>query len=157
MPRIVLGSPKGGGCCQGSLDVVSLGNGGSIVLGFDRVIEDGPGADFVVFENAFDAPGGVFAELATVSVSEDGADWKTFSCNASSAPYGSCAGWHPVLLNGGCEAAVDPATAGGDPFDLAAVGVARARFVRITDRADLDGINGYFDLDAVGIVHGRGP
>ncbi len=33
--------------------VFSLGNGGSVVLKFDDGIEDGPGADFAVFENGF--------------------------------------------------------------------------------------------------------
>src|SRR5688500_17600963 len=33
-PFPVLGPPKGGGCCQGSLDVVSLGNGGTVTLEF---------------------------------------------------------------------------------------------------------------------------
>jgi len=45
------------------------------------------------------------------------------------------------------------ATAGGDAFDLADVGLAEARYVRITDRGDLGGLAGVFDLDAVGIVN----
>jgi hypothetical protein len=51
---------------------------------------------------------------------------------------------------------LDPAVAGGDPFDLAdlagGAGVSEARYVRITDRSDLPGD---FDLDAVAVVHGR--
>ncbi|HEY3665920.1 MAG TPA: hypothetical protein VGL19_07975, partial [Polyangiaceae bacterium] len=34
LPGVVLGPPKGGGLNMGSLDVVTLGNGGSITLGF---------------------------------------------------------------------------------------------------------------------------
>src|SRR3954471_14882203 len=34
LPEIVLGSPKGRGDANGSFDVASLGNGGSITLGF---------------------------------------------------------------------------------------------------------------------------
>ena len=34
-PQVVLGGPEGGGEGFGSLDVLSLGNGGSLVLGFD--------------------------------------------------------------------------------------------------------------------------
>jgi len=49
--------------------VVSLGDGGSITLGFDNPIRNGPGADFAVFENGF---GDEFLELATVEVSSDG-------------------------------------------------------------------------------------
>jgi len=55
MPDVVLGPPQGGGDASGSLDVVSLGNAGEIVLGFDRDIVDGEGADFLVFENPFSA------------------------------------------------------------------------------------------------------
>lgn len=51
---------------------VSLGDGGSITLGFPVAIENGPGEDFVVFENAFAFGGQVFAELAFVEVSTDG-------------------------------------------------------------------------------------
>jgi hypothetical protein len=51
----------------------------------------------------------------------------------------------------------DPTVAGGDAFDLADLGVSRARYVRITDRVDLTGLNGSFDLDAVSIVHAECP
>ncbi|WP_437672757.1 hypothetical protein [Sorangium sp. So ce131] len=159
-PDIVLGPPKGAGCCGGSLDVLSLGNGGSIVLAFEgNAIIDGPGADFLVFENAFTRGGDaatVFAELATVEVSEDGAAWSAFPCTAEGPPYGSCAGWRPVHANPEENDIdpLDPSSAGGDPFDLAEIGVSLARFVRITDRADLPDV---FDLDAVGIVHALCP
>src|SRR5882724_8752844 len=67
LPAVVLGPPVGGGDLQGSLDVVSLGDGGSITLGFrENSICDGPGADFTVFENAFHAGsvvGPLFIEL----------------------------------------------------------------------------------------------
>ena len=54
--------------------VVSLGDGGSITLGFDHAISDGAGADFAVFENGFSfgAAGLAYLELATVAVSSDG-------------------------------------------------------------------------------------
>jgi hypothetical protein len=158
-PAPILGPPRGAGCCQGSLDVVSLGNGGAVTLEFaNNAIVDGPGPDFIVFENAFH-PGGdvtqVFAELGTVEVSSDGVTFVAFACTAVEAPYGGCAGWHPVHANADTNGIdpLDPATAGGDPFDLADIGVKSARYVRITDRPDLTGFNGVFDLDAVGIVH----
>ena len=53
----------------------------------------------------------------------------------------------------GDDGPFDVATAGGDAFDLADVGLAEARYVRITDRGDLGGLAGVFDLDAVGIVN----
>jgi hypothetical protein len=51
----------------------------------------------------------------------------------------------------------DPAAAGGDAFDLADIGVAHARFVRITDSGanTYDGETGGFDLDAIAVVNGE--
>ena len=48
---------------------------------------------------------------------------------------------------------LDPAVTGGDGFDLAEVGLERARFVRIRDASGMGAppTTG-FDLDAVGIV-----
>jgi len=40
---------------------------------------------------------------------------------------------------------------------LADLGVTRASFVRITDRVDLTGANGTFDLDALSIVNADCP
>jgi len=144
--------------------IVSLGNGGFVTLSFeDNAIVDEPGPDFIVFENAFYAgsdPNNVFAELATVAVSENGEDWVEFPCTASAPPYGTCAGWHPVLANAAENELdpTDPALAGGDAFDLADVCLPRARYVRVTDRADLAGsLDGVFDLDAVSIVHAACP
>lgn len=166
MPDVVLGPPVGEGATQGGLDVLSLGIGGSITLSFEQdAIVDGPGPDFLVFENAFYAGGNTaqpFAELGTVSVSDDGVTWKAFPCTATSAPYGSCAGWHPVLSspdNG--ISPFDPEKAGGDPFDLADLGLTRARFVRIVDRGLGECsknpaeklTSGGFDLDAVASIH----
>jgi len=71
MPAVVLGPPVGSGAFSGGLDVVSLGFKGEVVLAFDtNAIVDGPGADFIVFENAFWAGGDPkkpTAELAEVS------------------------------------------------------------------------------------------
>lgn len=168
MPGVVMGPPVGGGEQQGSLDVVSLGNGGEIVVSFEpNAIVDGPGVDLLVFENAF-YPGGdathVFAEPGEVSVSDDGVTWVTFPCTATTYPYGACAGWHAVYsnpMNG--ISPVDPAHAGGDGFDLADVGIARARFVRIRDKTHEVCMgtsrltsNG-FDLDALAIVNAAMP
>jgi hypothetical protein len=167
LPGIVQGPPLGGGQDHGSLDVLSLGSGGQIVLSFgDNAIEDGPGADFIVFENPFLIGGGgnVFAEPGEVSVSADGLTWKTYPCTATSAPYGACAGWRPVLStpdNG--LSPFDPKSAGGDAFDLADVGLAEARFVRIVDKTNQACAPGSsanengFDLDAISIVNAKTP
>jgi hypothetical protein len=159
MPGVVLGPPRGAGLLSGSLDVVALGNGGSITLGFGALtIVDGEGADFIVFENPFYAggdPAHPFAELATVEVSADGETWHRFECSATSYPYGSCAGWNPVLANVDENELdpTDPLVAGGESFDLADLGLGEARFVRIVDRPDTIGLAGSFDLDAVALVN----
>ena len=156
--------------CQARIDrKITLGvsllcNGGWVSIGFeDNAIVDEAGPDFIVFENAFFVGGSedsVFAELASVAVSDDGEHWEEFPCSASEPPYGQCAGWHPTLANA-AENDIDPlnpAVAGGDAFDLADVGLSQARFVRITDRPDLDaGLDGVFDLDAVSIVNAACP
>jgi hypothetical protein len=163
LPDIVLGPPKAGAPGTGSLDVATLGNGGTITLGFaPSAIVDGPGPDFIVFENAFDIDGDPqkpFAELATVEVSNDARTFRAFPCTATAYPYGSCAGWHPVFANADTNQidATDPSVAGGDDFDLADLGLSEARYVRITDRVDLTGTSGTFDLDAVSIVHAKCP
>jgi hypothetical protein len=70
-----LGSPVGQ-----STRVVSLGDGGSITVGFSTPIANGPGADFAVFENGFlsGGPGLAYLELGLVAVSSDGTDFFTF-------------------------------------------------------------------------------
>lgn len=62
-------------CLGENGSAVSLGDGGSITLGFPASIENGPGPDFIVFENAFAFGGTVFAELAFVEVSTDGVNF----------------------------------------------------------------------------------
>jgi hypothetical protein len=162
-PAPLFGPPKGGGGEQGSLDVVSLGNGGRVTLEFgETAIADGPGVDFIVFENPFWIAGDEsqpFAELGTVEVSDDGTTWHAFVCTATSPPYGSCAGWHPVFANADENTIdpLDPELAGGDGFDLGEIGAETARWVRITDRPDQIGTAGVFDLDAVGIVNALCP
>ena len=52
-----------------TMDVVSLGDGGSATLTFDTPIANGDGYDFAVFENSFND---YFLELAVVEVSSDG-------------------------------------------------------------------------------------
>ena len=172
MPGIVLGPPVGGGSEMGSTDVFSLGNGGEITVSFEpNAIVDGPGVDFIVFENPFfigGNPSDIYAEPGEVSVSEDGVHWTSFGCTdaTQNPPYGLCAGWHPVYSNpANGISPLDPTAAGGDGYDLSEVGVARARYVRIVDkvmseacpesgaRPDTNG----FDLDAIAIVHAELP
>ena len=128
LPGIVTGPPKGSGLFQGSLDVFSLGFGGSIVLRFDdNAIADKPGADFTVFENAFLAFNAAtltierpFADPGRVSVSQDGVHWHEFPCSLTTNPglgifYPGCAGVYPVLSNANDPNTPHPSipTAGG--------------------------------------------
>jgi hypothetical protein len=177
----VLGPPHGAGAFQGSSHTLSLGLGGMITVAFtDNAIVNGPGPDFTVFENAFllsgVETGPPFAEPATVSASADGVHWVAFPCALDVAPYfPGCAGVYPVFATENDPAlalvpsttpiddlvGVDFATftpppgSGGDSFDLADVGLAAARFVRVqagSQHMGLDGLAG-FDLDAVAAVH----
>jgi hypothetical protein len=153
MPGIVLGGPKGAGASSGSLDVVSLGFEGVIELEFtDIVAIDGPGPDFVVFENGFTG----FVETGIVSVSFDGGVFKEFPCETDG---GGCAGLRPVFANVESNiSATDVSVSGGDAFDLADIGISEARFVRIKDsgRNRFYGApSGGFDLDAVVVINGK--
>jgi hypothetical protein len=161
LPDVVLGPPTGLGVEVGSLDVLSLGKGGSIELGFGgSVLVDVEGPDFVVFENAFWPSGdasAVFAEVGAVSVSEDGESWLEFPCDAEGDGAGhfeGCAGWSPTLEYDAQDLLpLEPTLTGGDAFDLADVGLAAARFVRIADRSNAGATpTAGFDLDAVGVV-----
>jgi predicted small lipoprotein YifL len=163
-PAVVLGAPAGSGPDNGSLDVLSLGRGGRITLRFtDGAVVDGPGVDLLVFENAFSLPNGsTYAETGRVEVSDDNVTWHAFPCAANDAAggYPGCAGVRPVLANPAHGvSATDPAVAGGDGFDLATLGLGRARYVRITDTgANFYGDTaGGFDLDAVAVVNGGAP
>jgi hypothetical protein len=152
MPNIVLGSPKGAGASAGSLDVVSLGFEGLIELQFtDLAAVDGPGPDFIVFENGFTG----FSETGVVSASADGVVWKEFACTED----GGCAGLHPVFANDDLGiSAVDFNVSGGDGFDLAQVGLSEARYIRVKDSGKnkmYGAPGGGFDLDAVAVIHGR--
>ncbi|MBN1478083.1 cell surface protein [Candidatus Sumerlaeota bacterium] len=197
-PGNVLGRPEGGVSAnipQASPEaILSLGHGGSITLAFtDNIAANGPGDDLIVFENVFlrISDGDPFIESATVEVSVDGEEWHEFPFDfmpfdpptppstiptilADSFPMGF-AGVSPTLTtsSNGIDP-TDPSVAGGDAFDLDDVGLAFARFVRITDtagRTDGDGeaieddgdfgvvsggTSAGFDLDAVVAVHSEG-
>ncbi len=137
-------------------EVLSLGHGGSITLAFtDNRIIDGPGDDFIVFENVFinlwnNEP---FIEAGIVAVSQDGVNFATFPYDTLT--LSGLAGVSPVKST---LYPTDPVASGGDAFDLATVGLAWAQYVRITDLGDIwqEGLyNGDFDLDAVVAIHSQ--
>ncbi|HIP32726.1 MAG TPA: T9SS type A sorting domain-containing protein [Crocinitomicaceae bacterium] len=67
-------APNAVGIADGS-SVISLGDGGEAILSFGTLITNGPGPDFVVFENSFSE---TFLELAFVEVSSDGVNFFRF-------------------------------------------------------------------------------
>lgn len=157
---IVLGPPSGAGAYAGSLDVLSLGEHGEIILDLGNChAVDGPGADFIVFENAFlisGDPASPNKELATVGVSMDGVTFVDYECAGDEYPYAGCAGWHAVYSNPRNDISPFNADeAGGDAFDLADIGLSEIGYIRIRDR-DGDGVGtkSGFDLDAVAVVNG---
>jgi hypothetical protein len=65
--------------------ILSLGDGGMATLGFPNLINNGPGPDFVVFENGFKfGNDSVFLELAFVEVSSDGIHFVRFPATSLS-------------------------------------------------------------------------
>lgn len=155
MPDVVFGPPSSAGSSQGSLDVVSLGYGGSITLSFGEAFENLAGPEFVVFENAFviGTSSAVFSEPAEVAISTDGETFVVFPCDRATGI--GCAGTRPTLRTGD-GALSAPLLAGGNPFDLEDINAASASFVRITD-VSLRGSapTAGFDLDAIILVQPR--
>lgn len=131
-------------------DVVSLGRNGYVVLSFDRPIIDGNGPDFIVFENAFAwGDGQVFEEWMTVAVSEDGTTWLPFPCDTLTGE--GMAGRTPTFA---ATAWTDPAVCGGDAFDLATVGLAQVRYVKVQDATRYQSADRLSaELDAVAAIH----
>jgi hypothetical protein len=162
--------------------IVSLGDGGSATLTFDKPIVNGTGFDFAIFENGFSVggPGMAFLELAFVDVSSDGIRFVRFP--AADNTQDSVQIW-----NGSAEdCSLINNLAGkytygyGTPFDLddlkdsAGLDINSITHVRVVDvigsisdlYASRD-INGHkindpyptnfgssgFDLDAVGVIH----
>ena len=158
--------------------VLSLGNGGSIMLELDDVMVNKSGPDFAVFENGFEF-NGIFAELAYVEVGTTTNAWARFPVTSFIT--------NPLAAFGTLDATHVDGVAGkhtlefGTPFDLdwlkndtnvlsGAVNLNQIAYVRLIDvvggssvdqfgkpihdsyaigNASADG----FDLRGVGIIH----
>ena len=160
------------------VQVVSLGDGGSAIIGFEKPIKNGPGFDFAVFENGFIDE---FLELAFVEVSSDGNNFFRFKATSNTqidlqmGPFDYNA--NPSLMN---NLAGKYRAMYGTPFDLeemtgiAGLNVDSITHVKVIDvvgcidplYASYDQHNhiinehfptpypqGGFDLDAVGVIH----
>ena len=102
-----------GPATDNTTDVVSLGEGGTITLGFDATLMDGNGYDFAVFENGF---GDNYLELAFVEVSSDGVHFIRFdTASLVSTPKGAYGTLDPEQLEG---FAGKYRVGFGTPFDL---------------------------------------
>ncbi len=162
----------------GDNPVVTLGDGGSAILTFPVPISDGVGADFAVFENAFDDG---FLELAFVEVSSDGINYFRFPATSNTqtqtqiGPYDYVGDATMINNLAGKYRALY-----GTPFDLnelqgiVGLDIQNITHVKIIDVVgslnplyasyDINGNaindpyptdfpNGGFDLDAVGIIN----
>jgi hypothetical protein len=108
----------------GDLDASQIANGdspGYLTVTFPKAICNGSGADFAVFENGFSygSPNGLYAELAYVEVSSNGADFVRFpSISTNTAPVtgsGAFAGYDTSNIY---NLAGKHAAGYGTPFDL---------------------------------------
>jgi hypothetical protein len=120
----------------------SLGDGGSITLVFDQAITNGPGSDFVVFENGFAYSGGVFAEMGFVEVSSDGV---TFARLPALCRKATATGSFDVVLPadyyniagnfvGGTGIDLEDLVTAGDPLVTGGqVDIAHISYVRLVD------------------------
>lgn len=163
--------------------IVSLGDGGWITLSFDQPIQNGEGADFVVFENAFADPldsSMAFLELAFVEVSTDGEHFVRFPAVSNLQTDSQ------ITTTSYSDASFIHNLAGkylanyGTPFDLEdlrdsnGIDMNEIRYVRIVDVvgsleeefSNVDHLGNIindpwptafpssgFDLDAVGVLH----
>jgi hypothetical protein len=163
------------GPAEGTInDVVVLGRGGSITLGFGSPLSDGPGFELAVFENAFHDR---FLEVGFVEVSTDGLTFARFdSASLTPAAVGQFGELDPTSLAG---LAGKHRMGFGTPFDLAwlrwhaevldgRVDLGRITQVRVVDVVGdgsyLDSFGrpifdawptvqtAGFDLDAVGVI-----
>jgi hypothetical protein len=93
--------------------VTSLGEGGSITVGFAASVRDGEGYDFAVFENGFSDD---YLELAFVEVSSDGVNFSRFdAASLTESPVGGYGTLDPTRLQG---FAGKYRLGWGTPFDL---------------------------------------
>lgn len=160
------------------IQVVSLGDGGSAIVGFERPVKNGPGFDFAVFENGFIDE---FLELAFVEVSSDGVNFFRFKATSNTqtdvqmGPFDYNA--DATLLN---NLAGKYRAMYGTPFDLEEMigipglnvdSITQVKVIDVTGsinplHASYDQNNhiinehyptpypqGGFDLDAIGVIH----
>ena len=126
-----------------TMDVVSLGDGGSATLTFDTPIANGDGYDFAVFENSFND---FFLELAVVEVSSDGERFVRFPATSLTQTHTQIDGngrVDPTFIN---NLAGKYRVGYGTPFDLE----------ELRDSADID-INHITHVRVIDVVGSIDP
>lgn len=120
-PAGALGAPgRGVDGLQATNGLVSLGDGGTITVGFPLPLRDGPGPDFAVFENGMPFGDGAFLELAQVEVSSDGTNFVRFPCHSlEKEPQGAYDDTSDTTAYGGLAGSTWQGR--GNLFDLAAL------------------------------------
>ena len=162
-----------------SLQVVSLGDGGSATLTFAHPIRNGEGPDFAVYENGF---GDSFLELAFVEVSSDGERFVRFpatSLTQTETQTNGTGATDPTFIN---NLAGKFRIGYGTPFDLAeladstGIDIDSIVYVRVVDVIGsinpqygtydafghiindpwpTDNVSGGFDLSGVAVLYER--
>lgn len=122
-------------------DVVSLGDGGSATLTFDKPIANGNGYDFAVFENSFSDG---FLELAFVEVSSDGNRFVRFPATSLTQTVRQIGGNGPVDPTYINNLAGKYRVGFGTPFDL--------EELRDSSAIDINNITHVRIVDAVGSI-----
>ncbi len=125
-----------------TMDAVSLGDGGSALVTFERPIRNGEGPDFAVFENSFNDS---FLELAFVEVSSDGEHFVRFPATSLTPTdeqvSGAVGGVDPTMLN---NLAGKFRIGYGTPFDLEELAG--------SENLDIDSIVYVRIIDAIGTI-----
>ncbi len=165
LPDNIFSAPKGNGHAAGSVDVLSLGNNGTITLSFDDIyIVDGIGNDFTVFENAFGSQIGEtvsYTEPAQVSIYDNyNSQWKSYMCSLQDeTTLEQCAGILPVFSNSEMNKIPyqNRDFSGGDSFDLHDLKVFYSDMIQMNDlgmnRLPHGSNNAGFDLDALAAIN----
>ncbi len=112
-------------------DLCSIGFAGEIIVGFKhKIVVDGQGADFTIFENVMrnEITDIIFMEPAIISVSYDGISYLDFPFDTLTLE--GCAGTKPTNGN---ENSFNPALSGGNSFDLATIGIQKIKYIKIKD------------------------
>ncbi|MFQ3577324.1 MAG: DUF4465 domain-containing protein [Cytophagales bacterium] len=160
--------------------VLSLGDGGSVVLEFAKPIRNGAGFDFAVFENGFSFNNLEFLELAFVEVSTDGERYVRFPAVSITDPVTQVGSFGAIDARYIHNLAGKYIANQGTPFDLEelkdsiGIDIENINYVRLVDVVGsinpmfatfdrngnpvndpwpTDFASSGFDLDAVGVLN----